>query len=88
MSDLLVGCSVQYNVDGVSKEGVIVKADRNGSDKLLWILGSDGGLTHYHTSYVKINPEDVNFITRLSKDYKLRKKILENKTDRFEILDL
>ena len=49
-------------------------------------IGSGHGILS--KNYLKIHPDDVKFIKALNKNYKLRKQILENKTDRLNILDL
>lgn len=96
MSDLLVGCRVEYTPPSDSsgpsshKEGIVVKVDRNGSNqKIVWIIDPDGIVkTYILDGTVKIHPDDVKFIYGLNKDHKARQENIENKLDRFEILDL
>jgi len=85
MSDLLVGCrasGLAYR-DSAKIKGVIVDAG-----KYVKIMDSEGRVTSAYSSSLLIHPDDVRFIYAMNKNYKLRTKILENKIDRFEILDL
>ncbi len=90
MSDLLVGCKALYysENDPNEKEGVIVKVDRAGINKVVWILKQNGSITGIYLESIKIHLDDVRFIHALNKNYKLREKILTESTDRFSILDL
>ena len=87
MSDLLVGCRASYIWDEKPMKGVVVRTD-NDRAGYIWILDEEGRIHTVKIDWVIIHPEDVRFINRLSKSYDIRKKILENTTERFEILDL
>ena len=91
MSDLLVGCKVIYNPkeDSLgSREGIIVKVDR-GNQKIVWILSPDGLVkTYILDNTITIHPDDVEFIYNLNKNHKSRQEGIENKVNRFEIMDL
>jgi hypothetical protein len=83
MSDLLVGCRAKGKSSNNSDliEGIIVC-----DGKYTRIMDFEG---HVETVYaITVHPDDVKFITMLNKNYRLRKKVLENTTDRFDILDL
>jgi len=89
MSNLLVGCRAIYVEKGNDIEGVIVRVDRSKSGyNMIWILESNGNVSEQYLSSVKVHADDVKFLIRLSKSYKVREKMLTERTDRFEIMDL
>ena len=88
MSDLLVGCRASVATASM-REGVIVRVERsNSGTRYAWILFPDGKVVSYNMDGITIHSDDVKFIMMLNKNYKLREKILTEKIDRFEILDL
>jgi hypothetical protein len=89
MSDLLVGCKVKYSKDSKEYKGIVLKVDRSkGGYRMAWILTEDGGVAEVYVSGLKIFPDDIRFLQALNKNHKLRKQILTERTERFEILDL
>jgi hypothetical protein len=89
MSDLLVGCKVKYSKNSKEHEGIVLKVDRSqGGYKMAWVLMEDGSVEESYATSLTIDPDDVKFIYAMNKDYKLRRKILTERTERFEILDL
>jgi hypothetical protein len=93
MNDLLIGCKILLTPsDGEVEEGIIVGrgAGAMGDMNILWVLCPNGQIEGWKilSDVVKIHPDDVKFIQTLNKDYKLRKKILESSSNRFELLDI
>jgi hypothetical protein len=91
MSNLLVGCRVSINHGSASEEdAVIVHADRNSSgDRCVWVVFEDGTPGSYlYNDKLKIHADDAKFLMRMAKSYKDRERILTERTERFEILDL
>ena len=90
MLNLLVGCRVVVNHEDGKAEAVIVNVDRNGSgERCVWVVFEDGTPASYvYNDKLQIHTDDTKFLMQMSKDYKLRRKLLTDSTDRFEIMDL
>ena len=88
MSDLLVGCRASV-ADAAIKDGIIVKVDRShAGGRYVWILLPDGSVTTESIDCIIVHPDDVKFIIRMNRNYKLREQNISQKTERFEMLDL
>ncbi len=92
MSNLLVGCKVTMNIIDIGEiKGIVVKVGTKGglNTPCVWILDKQGKISVWEIyGDIEIDPEDLRFITSLNKNYKLRKEMLEEKVERFEMLDL
>lgn len=88
--DLLLGCKVTFEDNGVEKTGVIVKIDAQHDGSYFWLL-TDGGevLVKRINVIKKINKKDVDLINEFSANRIKRLEMMARETpiSREELID-